>query len=128
MSDVLRGGSDIEAGMDRALAGARAGAARGIGLALNLMLQVSNKRVPHEEGDLERDGAVVMDEENLIGAVTYGNSPDTAKYAERQHEDMTYRHDAGRSAKFLEQARTETADKALAIIQAQVAKGMEDGK
>lgn len=100
------------------------GAQKGLGFALSLILQVSNSRTPFEEGDLTRDGAVVIDLPNLRGAVTYGNDPKVAKYAERQHEDMTLKHDAGKQAKFLETARNESRDKAVAILAAQIKKGM----
>lgn len=118
------GGTNIIMNLDRAKAGATAGAAKGLGLALHLMLQASNKRVPWEEGDLSRDGAVVLDEEELLGAVTYGNTEETAAYAERQHEDMTLRHDAGKTAKFLEIARLEVREQSLAILAEQVKQGM----
>lgn len=125
MSEVrTAGGDDVARNLAAATDAGRAGARKGLGLGLHLILQVSNQRVPHEEGDLERDGAVVVDDEALIGAVTYGNNDDTAKYAVVQHEDMTFKHDGGRSAKFLEQAVNETRDKVAAIVAEQIKQGM----
>jgi hypothetical protein len=69
---------------------------------LELVLNMSNRHVPHEEGHLERSGNVSVETTatgQIRGVVSY-NTP----YAVRQHEDMTYRHDAGRNAKFLENA------------------------
>lgn len=61
------------------------------------VLGESIQQVPHEEGDLQSSGKVSVDEGSSRVAVSY----DTP-YAVRQHEDMTYRHDAGRKAKYLE--------------------------
>ena len=55
------------------------------------------QQVPHEEGDLQSSGKVSVDEGSSRVAVSY----DTP-YAVRQHEDMTYQHDPGRKAKYLE--------------------------
>lgn len=86
---------------------------QGLYLAGQHILNVSNKQVPHEEGDLERSGVVSeAGGNNLEIAVSY----DTP-YAVRQHEDLSLRHDAGRNAKFLENAcRSErgTAGKIIA--------------
>lgn len=61
------------------------------------VLGESIQQVPHEEGDLQSSGKVSVDEGSSRVAVSY----DTP-YAVRQHEDMTYRHDPGRKAKYLE--------------------------
>lgn len=61
------------------------------------MLTDANERVPHEEGDLERSGETDSDRENLKVSIFY----DTP-YAARQHEELEYRHDEGREAKWLE--------------------------
>jgi hypothetical protein len=62
------------------------------------ILQVANGHVPIEEGTLERSGRV---SDPTDGAVTvFYDTP----YAVVQHEDMTFRHDAGRNAKWLENA------------------------
>lgn len=55
------------------------------------------KEVPHEDGDLQASGKVSVDESAGVAAVSF----DTP-YAVRQHEDMTYKHDEGRKAKYLE--------------------------
>lgn len=75
------------------------GAARGLALAAEHVLGVSNDQAPIEEGTLIRSGAPSVDEKNLVAAVSY----DTP-YSVRQHEDMHLRHDSGRNAKFLENA------------------------
>lgn len=59
------------------------------------VLDESNRLVPHETGDLERSGQANAEGGRAI--VSY-ESP----YAVRQHEELGYRHDAGRSAKYLE--------------------------
>lgn len=83
----------------------QAAAIRGLSLGAEHVLGEARKTVPLEEGTLERSGATSTDPENLKAAVVF----DTP-YAVRQHEDMTFRHDPGRSAKYLETAMaTETA-------------------
>lgn len=102
-----------------ALRGTRAGAVRGLRLATEHVLQVSRTRVPIEEATLERSGTATVDEQALTGAVSY----DTP-YAVRQHEELTYRHDAGRSAKYLEGPLTEEADAVGEIIAAQLRRSL----
>lgn len=94
-----------------------AGGRKGLRLAGRHVLNVSNKQVPHEEGDLERDGAVNVDAEAMQAVISYGRRADTAKYAEAQHERLDYKHDGGRNAKFLENAMNSEKDAAAAIIQ-----------
>ncbi|MFB4284850.1 hypothetical protein ACBJ59_56950 [Nonomuraea sp. MTCD27] len=83
----------------------RRAAARGLRLATEHVLSVSNQRVPHDVGDLERSGATVVDREDLVGVISY----DTP-YARIQHENLDYQHKPGRTAKFLELALQEEAE------------------
>lgn len=78
------------------------GAVRGLRLASEHLLQRARTRVPIEEGTLERSGVASLDEGALQAAVSF----DTP-YAQRQHEDMTLRHDSGRTAKYLENPMSE---------------------
>lgn len=87
------------------------GAVRGLALAGEHILGVSNNKAPIEESTLIRSGAASVDDKNLRGAVSY----DTP-YATRQHEDMHLRHDAGREAKFLESAFNSEQDAVQQII------------
>lgn len=78
------------------------------------ILSRSMQEVPHETGDLQSSGRVRSDETRAV--VSY----DTP-YAIRQHEDMTYHHDAGRKAKYLEDPFNEvftdgTAEKIIKMI------------
>jgi len=84
---------------------------RGLSVAGEHVLGVSNKQVPLEEGDLARSGAVSQDETTGKTAISY----DTP-YAVRQHEDMALKHDAGRNAKFLERAINSEGDKIAEIV------------
>ncbi|MGC5343646.1 hypothetical protein [Streptomyces sp. DT171] len=99
--------------------GAKAGAARGLRLGAEHVLQVSRGRVPIEEGTLERSGTATVDEQTLTAAVAY----DTP-YAVRQHEEMDYRHDAGRTAKYLELPMAEEADTVGEIIAAEMRRAL----
>lgn len=80
-------------------------AARGLAIAAEHVLSVSNAKAPLEEGTLERSGTVTTDPGQLSATVSY----DTP-YAVRQHEELGYQHNGGREAKFLENAmNSETA-------------------
>ncbi|GHB98605.1 MULTISPECIES: hypothetical protein [Streptomyces rochei group] len=98
---------------------ARAGALRGLGLGGEHLLEVSNRRIPIEEGTLERSGTVTVDEANLDTIVSY----DTP-YSVRQHEDLTLRHDEGREAKFLEKSLDEEGAVILDLIAAEVRRSL----
>lgn len=97
----------------------RKGAARGLTLATEHVLQESRTRVPIEEGTLERSGTASVDEAALRGAVSY----DTP-YAVRQHEDLTLRHDQGREAKYLESAFEGERDTVAEIIAAEIRRSL----
>lgn len=99
--------------------GTRAGALRGLRLSAEHVLQVSRARVPIEEATLERSGAATVEESDLTAAVSY----DTP-YAVRQHEELDYRHDAGRTAKYLEGPLTEEAGTVAAIIAAELRRSL----
>jgi hypothetical protein len=97
----------------------RQGAVRGVRLGAEHLLQVSRTRVPIEEGTLERSGVASVDESSVTAAVSY-DSP----YAVRQHEDLTLRHDSGRTAKYLERPLQEENGTITEIIAAQVRRAL----
>jgi hypothetical protein len=74
--------------------------------------------VPIEEGTLMRSGRSGVDDEELIGMVTFSarNDRDNYDYAVRQHEDLTLRHAPGRTAKFLEGPFLEEQDTMARIV------------
>ena len=73
------------------------------------VLDESNRLVPHEYGDLQRQGQATA--EGGRATVSY-ESP----YAADQHENLTYRHSPGRQAKYLETAATRTSQAVAEII------------
>jgi hypothetical protein len=83
----------------------------GLLLAAEHLLQVSSGLAPHEEGELERSGDISEDEDNLQVAVYYDRP-----YAVRQHEELSWRHDQGRMAKYLETPMNGERDTMIAII------------
>ena len=95
---------------------ARAAINRGHLLVTEHLLQVARSLVPIEEATLERSGATSQDEETLQANVTF----DTV-YACRQHEELTWRHDPGRQAKYLEGPAI-SEKSTFATIMAQAAK------
>lgn len=130
MSSASAGVDGVSAMLGRMQAAANRGpdgARKGLLVAAQNTLNVSNKRVPHEEGDLERDGAASVADDQLLAAVAYGRSETTAPYAVVQHERMDYEHDDGRQAKFLETAFAETADQNAQIIAAHTRAEVEGG-
>jgi hypothetical protein len=92
---------------------------RGVRLGAEHLLQVSRGRVPIEEATLERSGVVSVDESSVTAAVSY----DTP-YAVRQHEELGYRHDGGRTAKYLEGPLHEENGTITEIIAAQVRRAL----
>ena len=70
------------------------------------LLRVANQSVPVEEHILEESGTVIpATPENLTATVGYGG--EAGKYAARQHEEETWKHDPGRRSKWLEMAAKE---------------------
>ena len=100
-------------------AAVKAALMRGLVMAGEHILNVSNAQVPHEEGDLERSGVVSS---SSPSEQTVAISYDTP-YAVRQHEDLSLKHDAGRNAKFLSNACNSEAKTAGRII-ARAVKGV----
>lgn len=96
---------------------AREGAETGLGLAAEHLLGVSRRQVPHEEGTLERSGVAHVDGADLA-AVVYYDTP----YAVRQHEELTWQHDAGRKAKYLEDPMNSERDTMLALIRREISR------
>lgn len=82
-------------------------------------LQVSREQVPHEEGTLERSGVASVDRGQLKGAVSYDGP-----YATIQHEDLTFKHDSGRKAKYLEDPWDSEQQVGLALVAAAVRRSL----
>lgn len=97
----------------------REGGIKGLKLASEYLLQVSRMRVPLEEGTLERSGAAGVDEEFFEGWVSY----DTV-YAVRQHEELTWQHASGRTAKYLEEPLLEESATLQEIIAAAIRRAL----
>lgn len=64
------------------------------------ILEASNRTIPIEEATLERSGDVGRAPGKRS---IYYDTP----YARRQHEELDWRHDSGRRAKYLEKAMQE---------------------
>ena len=92
-----------------------AAASRGLAIGAEHVLGEARKRVPIEEATLERSGATSVDPEALKAAVTF----DTP-YAVYQHEVLGLKHDAGREAKYLENAMNAETGTVQQIIAATI--------
>jgi hypothetical protein len=90
-------------------------AADGLGEAMEHLLGVSQAITPIEEGTLVASGRASTDRGELVGAVSFGTV-----YAVYQHERLDLRHDAGRSAKFLERPSVSEAPVMSALIAARI--------
>jgi len=75
----------------------RAAAVEGLRDAAEHLLEYANRTVPIEEGTLMRSGQADVNPETLEASVSYGTV-----YAVPQHENLHYKHDPGRRAKWLE--------------------------
>lgn len=85
------------------------------------ILKLARDKVPLEEGTLERSGVVTDNGKDTV-AVSF----DTP-YAVRQHEDLGLRHDAGRSAKFLERAMADGQGDVLKRLAARAGQALSGG-
>ena len=90
-------------------------AADGLADALEHLLGASRARTPIETGRLEQGGTADLDRAALRGTISY-----PGPYAARQHEELTWRHDPGRTAKFLENPAHEEAAAMRALIAARL--------
>ncbi|WP_101788649.1 hypothetical protein [Nonomuraea indica] len=97
----------------------RAGAVRGLRKAVNHLHDVSTAVAPIEESTLINSAVPSVDAANLRGAVSY----DTV-YAVRQHEELTWRHDPGRQAKYLEEPLNTESQTMLALVAAQIRRAL----
>ena len=97
----------------------RAGAAHGLLLGAEHVLQQSQEVVPLDESPLMQSGNASVDEASLTAVVSY----DTP-YAVRQHEELDYRHAPGRTAKYLERPLNASRQEVAALIAAQMRRAM----
>ena len=98
----------------------RLGAARGLYLAAENVLEMATRIVPLNEGTLERSGVASVDEALLKAAVSY----DTP-YAVRQHEELDYQHQRGRQAKYLETPFNESTETTRMLIAREIKASLE---
>ncbi len=92
----------------------------GLQLAGQHLLQVSSALVPHEEGDLERSGDTDEDRGENAVSVFYDRP-----YAVIQHEELSYKHDDGRQAKYLETPMHTEKDTMLKLIASAASKPLD---
>ena len=95
-------------------------AEEGLQKGLEHVLFEARKIVPLREGTLERSGRVVR--EGMNGAVVF----DTV-YAVRQHEELTWKHLPGRSAKYLEKPMNSERDVVLRLMQVSLRRWFRGG-
>lgn len=97
----------------------KAGLIAGLTNGAEYLLGEARAIVPIEESTLERSGVATVDRSSMTAAVSF----DTP-YAVRQHEELTWQHDEGRQAKYLEQPAVTEAATIHAIIAAEVRRAL----
>lgn len=97
----------------------RAAGIKGLRLGMEHLLQVAREIVPIEEKILQDSGVASVDEPGLKAAVSF----DTP-YAVRQHEELTWKHDPGRTAKYLEGPMVTEKDTILELVAAQIRRAL----
>jgi hypothetical protein len=100
----------------------RKGTRRGLRVSGEFLLSLSNAVVPIEEGTLQRSGAVTVTSDGEAVAVSY----DTP-YAARQHEELTWKHKPGRTAKYLEGPFEANKGRLLEIIAEHARRELTEG-
>lgn len=85
-------------------------------LGAEAILSKSVDIVPHDTGTLQRSGHVVVDKPHSAVYISF-NTP----YALRQHEDMEWPHEPGRTAKYLEKPFEALKD----AVNARIRRGIE---
>jgi hypothetical protein len=103
---------------ERVAASVDASATDALALGAEHLLGVSRGLAPIEEGTLIRSSGVDVDGDRA--SVYY----DTV-YAARQHEELTWRHDPGRQAKYLEEPAATEGPVILAIIAGAIRRDLE---
>lgn len=93
-------------------------ATAGLRNAAEFILAKALEIVPIEEGTLAKSGTTAA--EGTTAAVSF-NTP----YAARQHEELDWSHDAGRTAKYLERPMTESKTAVLGILAAEIGKALK---
>lgn len=85
--------------------------------AADFILAESNKKVPHEYGDLERSGTADADADGFTVAYS-------SVYAVPQHENLDYNHSEGREAKYLENAVLNNHPEMLEVMADVIRRGL----
>lgn len=100
---------------DRVKRGVHAAAVDGVRRAAWHLHGVSTSIAPIDDGILIATAGVDVDEASARASVYY-----ITPYAVRQHEELSYRHEPGRQAKYLEQPHNTERAAMLALIAAQI--------
>ncbi|VXB81971.1 hypothetical protein [Aeromicrobium sp. 9AM] len=98
----------------------REGQLKGLFYATEHVAQVAAAHAPIEDHTLEQSVVASQNADSMVGAVSF----DTP-YAARQHEELDWQHDDGRTAKYLENALNSERATSLALIGREVRKALE---
>lgn len=106
-------GDRVIANLEAQRGKAKSGRQRGLFAAAHHVLGVTAPKVPHEEGDFERGGAVAQDDESTV--IYFVDTAYDGQAAEL-HENMELNHDSGRQAKFLESSLNSERDTVTSLL------------
>ena len=107
-SQLLRGLADAASRM-------QTGAARGLHMWGEHVLDEAVRVVPIEEGVLQNSGTVGQSADGKTVGIGFGSGA-AAKYAVPQHEHLEYQHDPGKQAKYLEMPLQASKSTGLRIL------------
>ena len=107
---------------DKVTEAMREAAREGVYEAAEHLLTEANKTVPHDEGTLERSGAVSLDEEEIMSAVSY-DTPYARWLHESEPGEINFRGSGRR--KWLERAKNEQADRINKFIAEKIKSAMK---
>ena len=107
--------SDLLRGIEQAVERMDHGVKQGLSNWGEHVLAGAVEIVPIEEGDLSDSGIVQQTLDGKMVAIGFGSGT-AAPYAVPQHEHLEYRHDPGRSAKYLELPFMASKDDGMRIV------------
>jgi len=104
---------------EKAKAAERAGAARGLYLWAEHVLEEAVRIVPLQEGTLMRSGVASVDAGQLSAAVSF-----STPYAIVQHEGLDFQHPRGRQSKYLESPALASKAKGTALVAREIKRAL----
>ncbi|PRA13356.1 hypothetical protein CQ010_01535 [Arthrobacter sp. MYb211] len=110
----------VDLNFDQIVAQANGAAAIGLNMAAERLKALSVARTPIDQGPLSAATSVIPATPGDLVAKVHNDTV----YAARQHEELTWRHSNGRTAKYLEGPAEESSQELYRILAAQIRRAM----